>query len=122
MNTHTTNTDGPLDRLRHHVSGAVERGEAEPITEVPAAPDMHDYGFRAATDVTPGIDYLFLPYLENSDLPAHQQVYVKVLASTVTPSGRVTFLLELPSGRTFERTVPAHRHMTVFYRGRQVVR
>jgi quercetin dioxygenase-like cupin family protein len=23
----------PLERLRHHVTGAVERGEAEPITE-----------------------------------------------------------------------------------------
>lgn len=25
----------PLDRLRHHVTGAIERGEAEPIVEVP---------------------------------------------------------------------------------------
>ena len=26
----------PLDILRHHVTGAIERGEAEPITEIPA--------------------------------------------------------------------------------------
>jgi hypothetical protein len=25
----------PLDRLRHHVTGAIERGEAEPIVEQP---------------------------------------------------------------------------------------
>jgi hypothetical protein len=28
----------PLERLRHHVTGAIERGEAEAITEVRAAP------------------------------------------------------------------------------------
>lgn len=27
----------PIDVLRHHVTGAIERGEAEPITEAPAA-------------------------------------------------------------------------------------
>lgn len=26
----------PIDVLRHHVTGAVERGEAEPITAVPS--------------------------------------------------------------------------------------
>lgn len=25
----------PIDRLRHHVTGAIERGEAEPIVEQP---------------------------------------------------------------------------------------
>ena len=29
----------PLDRLRHHVTGAIERGEAVPVVEVPAVPD-----------------------------------------------------------------------------------
>lgn len=29
----------PHDALRYHVSGAVERGEAEPVTEVPRYPD-----------------------------------------------------------------------------------
>lgn len=28
----------PLDALKHHVTGAIERGEAEPIVEVPATP------------------------------------------------------------------------------------
>lgn len=29
-------TNDPRDRLRHHVTGAIERGEAEPIREVRA--------------------------------------------------------------------------------------
>jgi hypothetical protein len=28
----------PLDALRYHVSGAVERGEKKPIVEIPAKP------------------------------------------------------------------------------------
>ena len=28
-------TQGPLERLRHHVTGAIERGEKEAITEMP---------------------------------------------------------------------------------------
>jgi hypothetical protein len=32
----TINEEGPLARLRHHVTGAIERGEAEPIVEVPS--------------------------------------------------------------------------------------
>ena len=31
--------NGPLARLRHHVSGAIARGEATAITEIPAAPE-----------------------------------------------------------------------------------
>jgi hypothetical protein len=29
-------TSGPLARLRHHVTGAIERGEAQPIVCIPA--------------------------------------------------------------------------------------
>jgi hypothetical protein len=32
-------TDSPIDRLRHHVSGAIERGEAEAITAL-ELPDL----------------------------------------------------------------------------------
>lgn len=28
----------PLETLRHHVTGAIQRGEAEAITEIPAVP------------------------------------------------------------------------------------
>lgn len=36
----------PIARLRHHVSGAIARGEAQPITEIPAtpAPSAHTPG------------------------------------------------------------------------------
>lgn len=30
----------PLDRLRYHVTGAIERGEAEPIIEQRVSPDQ----------------------------------------------------------------------------------
>lgn len=38
----------PHDALRYHVSGAVERGEAESITEVPRYMDMTPDELRAA--------------------------------------------------------------------------
>ena len=34
----------PLTRLRHHVTGAIERGEATAIVEQPARPGRKDYG------------------------------------------------------------------------------
>jgi hypothetical protein len=33
-------TKTPLERLRHHVTGAIERGEAEPVVEI-ATPATH---------------------------------------------------------------------------------
>lgn len=33
----------PHERLKHHVTGAVERGEAQAIVEVPARPAMTAY-------------------------------------------------------------------------------
>lgn len=44
----------PIDVLRHHViTGAIERGEAEPITEVPAAhvvSERDPHGVKADAD------------------------------------------------------------------------
>jgi len=42
--------NGPLARLRHHVSGAIARGEATAITEIPAAPEPLTFT-RAPSDV-----------------------------------------------------------------------
>jgi hypothetical protein len=39
----TPKPDSPLARLRHHVTGAIERGEAQVIVEQPAAP-QHEWG------------------------------------------------------------------------------
>lgn len=50
----------PIDRLRHHVTGAIERGEAEAITEVPAVPRGAgiDYGRGMANvDTANGIRF-----------------------------------------------------------------
>ncbi len=33
----------PLERLRHHVSGAIARGEAEAIREIPASSNLPDW-------------------------------------------------------------------------------
>lgn len=44
----------PLDRLRHHVTGAIERGEAEPVRAIPywerpcAASGLTSYRYRGA--------------------------------------------------------------------------
>jgi len=38
MKTETRPTPAPLNALRHHVTGAIERGEAVAIEEIPAAP------------------------------------------------------------------------------------
>ncbi len=35
---HASNISAPLSALRHHVTGAIERGEAEAIVEKPVAP------------------------------------------------------------------------------------
>jgi hypothetical protein len=82
------------------------------------------FGYRASVDVTPGVDFLWAPWLErNEEAPAHQQVFVKVLEaeqvfSPATGDRGVRFLLELPSGRTYVRTLTPHRHLTTFYRRR----
>jgi hypothetical protein len=34
---------GPSERLRYHVTGAIERGEAVPIVEVPAGPVYREH-------------------------------------------------------------------------------
>lgn len=38
----------PRERLRHHVTGAIERGEATPITELPASLDEFTRGYIEA--------------------------------------------------------------------------
>lgn len=38
----------PLERLRHHVTGAIERGESLAIVEIPARPDTFGYFARKA--------------------------------------------------------------------------
>jgi hypothetical protein len=35
----------PLERLRYHVTGAIERGEAEPVVSIPA-PCQHEFDKR----------------------------------------------------------------------------
>lgn len=40
----------PLDRLRHHVSGSIARGEAQAITEITNGPDGLDEEANRALD------------------------------------------------------------------------
>jgi hypothetical protein len=40
-------TNKPLERLRHHVSGAIARGEAKAIVAVPAVPHLAKKGLIA---------------------------------------------------------------------------
>lgn len=67
----------PLDALRHHVTGAIERGEAEAITEVTTQQQQHTPGPWTAS------------HLSDSDGP-----YYYVTSETASTS-----VAELPPGK-----------------------
>lgn len=80
-----------------------------------AAPSFRHYGYRAARDVTPGVDYLEHEH-------AGRTFYAKVLEATgvelLSGDAGVRFTLELPSGRTFVLSMSVYRHVNVYYRSR----
>lgn len=45
----------PRDRLRHHVTGAIERGEAEPIVEQPTAKSIIERSRDGAGSIDPQV-------------------------------------------------------------------
>ena len=66
MTTHT-HTQTPLERLRHHVSGAIARGEAAPVVEI-AEPATHTPGpWEMGRHATPESCPQFGVYAENGN-------------------------------------------------------
>jgi hypothetical protein len=70
----------PIERLRHHVSGAIARGEKQPIVEEPAGHVMNPELFRAIEEVFQAL--LNVPQVgevydqQHSD--SHQQAYLRL--------------------------------------------
>lgn len=65
MTTQAKHTPAPLERLRHHVSGAISRGESVPVVEV-SAPAAHTPGpWETKRAATPEAFPQFGVYAEN---------------------------------------------------------
>lgn len=67
MTTQAKHTPAPLERLRHHVSGAISRGESVPVVEV-SAPATHTPGpWETKRAATPEAFPQFGVYAENGN-------------------------------------------------------
>lgn len=69
----STKNNAPLNALRHHVTGAIERGEAVAITGIPNMNTKH----------TPGSWYVGDRQTNNNTLPIYADIHIEPIASVL---------------------------------------
>jgi hypothetical protein len=87
----------PLSRLRHHVTGAIERGEAQAITEIPASPSLpaHTPGPWSMDDdliIAPGDDAVACLSSRMHGHYSNWQANARLIASAPALATRVAVL------------------------------
>ena len=81
---------------------------------------MHEYGFRAFEDLTPGVDFVWLPSMApnvKQPLEFGRVLSVTPYTSKLTGWQYLEILCERPDGRTASYPRQPHHHIATYYAG-----